>query len=106
MFSIFLLICCNLVLSTYGFQLHNTKYYINRSSQLNMALDSFIISKLESIKRTFAALTERLSDPDVSNDRKQMLTLSRERASLEDTVEAFLTWQSLEEERFVRVAYL
>ena len=70
-----------------------------------MALDSFVISKLESIKRTFAALTERLSDPDVSNDRKQMLTLSRERASLEDTVETFLTWQSLEEERFVRVYF-
>ena len=101
MISLFLFVCFNIVLSTYGFQLHNTKYNINRSSQLNMALDSFIISKLESIKRTFAALTERLSDPDVSNDRKQMLTLSRERASLEDTVEAFLTWQGLEEERLV-----
>lgn len=70
-----------------------------KSISLQMALDGFVISKLESIKRTFNALTERLADPDVSNDRKQMLTLSRERSSLEATVEAFDTWTKLEEER-------
>jgi hypothetical protein len=30
-----------------------------------MALDGFLVSKLQSIKRTFDALTERLSDPDI-----------------------------------------
>jgi peptide chain release factor 1 len=44
-------------------------------------------------------LTERLADPDISNDRKQMLMLSRERSSMLDTVEAYLTWTSLEQER-------
>ncbi len=64
-----------------------------------MALDSFIINKLESIKRTFNALTERLADPDVARDRKHLLMLSRERSSLEKTVETFQTWQSLDQER-------
>ena len=75
---------------------HEYKYQV---TSLHMALDTFLISKLQSIKRTFDALTERLSDPDVANDRKQMLTLSRERASLEQTVEAFVTWTDLENER-------
>jgi peptide chain release factor 1 len=64
-----------------------------------MSIDNFLVQKLESIKRTFDALTERLADPDVANDRKQMLTLSRERSSVEETVEAYNTWVNLEEER-------
>jgi len=68
-------------------------------SQLQMALDAFLTQKLDSIKRTFDALTERLADPDVGNDRKQMLMLSRERASIEKTVESYDTWRSLESER-------
>ena len=66
---------------------------------LRMALDSFLTQKLDSIKRTFDALTERLADPDVANDRKQMLTLSRERAGIEQTVESYDLWRSLEQER-------
>lgn len=69
------------------------------NSELSMALDEFLLQKLESIKRTFNALTERLADPDVGNDRKQMLTISRERASIEKTVESYDTWVSLESER-------
>lgn len=65
-----------------------------------MVLDNFLVQKLDSIKRTFDALTERLADPDVGNDRKQMLVLSRERSSIEDTVEAYLEWKKLENERF------
>lgn len=30
-----------------------------------MALDNFLIDKLQSIKRTFDAITERLADPDI-----------------------------------------
>ena len=64
-----------------------------------MVLDNFLLSKLESIKKTFDALTERLADPDVNQDRKQMLELSRERSSLETTVEAFQRWKTLENDR-------
>jgi peptide chain release factor 1 len=64
-----------------------------------MALDQFLLQKLDSIKRTFDALTERLADPDLANDRKQMLAVSRERASIEPTVESFNTWRDLDVER-------
>eukprot|EP00596_Hydrurales_sp_CCMP1899_P008667 CAMPEP_0119038660 /NCGR_PEP_ID=MMETSP1177-20130426/7712_1 /TAXON_ID=2985 /ORGANISM="Ochromonas sp, Strain CCMP1899" /LENGTH=365 /DNA_ID=CAMNT_0007001531 /DNA_START=245 /DNA_END=1342 /DNA_ORIENTATION=- len=64
-----------------------------------MALDTFFIQRLDSIKRTFEALTERLSDPDVANDRKQMLVLSRERAAVEKTITAYDEWKEYETER-------
>lgn len=70
-----------------------------RSSGLNMALDEFLIQKLDGIKRTFDALTVHLADPDISIDRKQMLTLSRERALLENTVNAYEKWKGFENER-------
>ena len=58
-----------------------------------MALDDFFLKRLDSIKRTFEALTERLADPDVANDRKQMLVLSRERAAVEKTMDAYDEWK-------------
>jgi peptide chain release factor 1 len=66
---------------------------------LRMALDDFLVEKLTSIKRTFDALTERLADPDINNDRKLLLSLSRERSSLDKTVASFQEWQKLELER-------
>ncbi len=70
-----------------------------RHSSLAMAMDDFLLQKLDSIKRTFDALTERLADPDVVNDRKETLSVSRERASIEDTVNAYDEWKSLDTER-------
>ena len=70
-----------------------------RGLSLGMAMDDFLTRKLDGIKRTFDALTERLADPDVANDRKQMLVLSRERAGMEKTVEAYAEWCDLEAER-------
>jgi peptide chain release factor 1 len=69
------------------------------SSTLRMAMDDFMIKKLEGIRRTFDGLTERLADPDMANDRKAMLSASRERASMEPTVEAFMEWTEMEAER-------
>lgn len=42
-----------------------------RKSALLMAMDEFFVQKLDSMQRTFSALTERLADPDVANDRYQ-----------------------------------
>jgi len=64
-----------------------------------LALDVFVSERLTSIVRNFDALTERLADPDVANDRKHMLGLSRERSSIEQTVLSFQTWQKLEAEK-------
>jgi len=40
-----------------------------------------------------------LADPDLANKRKEMLDISRERASIENTVLAYDEWTSLEKER-------
>lgn len=68
-------------------------------TRLHMAMDEFLLQKLNSIKRTFDALTERMSDPDLANDRKQMLTIARERASVETTVTLFDDWTTLDKEK-------
>lgn len=88
-----------LLLSNEGFINRGNMRAPNRSFSALWALDEFLLQKLESIKRTFDALTERLADPDVGNDRKQMLSISRERASIEPTVESFDMWMALEKER-------
>jgi len=88
-----------LLLSNEGFVYRVGTRAPTRSSLALWALDEFLLQKLESIKRTFDALTERLADPDVGNDRKQMLSISRERASIEPTVESFDMWVALEKER-------
>ena len=69
------------------------------TSRLSMAMDQFITEKLNSIKRTYDALTERLSDPDLSSDRKQLLTISRESSSIEPTVQSYNSWVAVENER-------
>jgi hypothetical protein len=70
-----------------------------RKAVLDMAMEPFFERKLESIQRTFDGLTERLADPDMAEDRKVMLTLSRERASMESTIEAYIAWRDFEAER-------
>lgn len=70
-----------------------------RTNTAQWVLDEFLVQKLDSIKRTFDAITERLADPDVGNDRKELLSLSRERASMQDTVQAYSDWRALEDER-------
>jgi protein subunit release factor A len=81
-----------------SFRQHVYKKSNWRSSSLN-AIDEFVLQKLESIRRTFSALTERLADPDLANDRKEMLVVSRERSAMEPTVVAYDLWKSLEIER-------
>jgi peptide chain release factor 1 len=78
--------------------LHAAEHCTSRL-KLSMAMDQFITEKLNSIKRTYDALTERLSDPDLSSDRKQLLTISRERSSIEPTVQSYNSWAALENER-------
>ena len=69
-----------------------------------MSLDNFVCEKLSSITRNFDALTERMADPDVATDRKQLLGLARERSSIEPTVLSYQSWQMLEQERAELVA--
>ena len=73
---------------------------VNRRISFHLAaMDPFMLKKLEGIKRTFDGLTERLADPDLVNDRKSMLACTRERASIEPTVEAYLEWTAWNQEK-------
>lgn len=93
-FTFFILaICCEAFYPSNNYNKVQTKYL------MTMTMDDFITEKLDSIKRTYEALTERLSDPDLANDRKQMLTVSRERSSMEPTVVAYNQWTIYENER-------
>jgi peptide chain release factor 1 len=75
------------------------KLALGRGRPLKMVLDPYVLEKLHNIRRNFEALTERLADPDIANDRPLMLTLSRERSASEHTVVAYLKWLKLSGEQ-------
>jgi peptide chain release factor 1 len=72
---------------------------LGRAQPIMMALDPFVIEKLQNIRRNFEALTERLADPDIANDRSLMLKLSRERSASEQSVVAYSNWVKLSGEQ-------
>ncbi len=57
-----------------------------------------LISKLESIEKTYHALGEELSTPEVLKDSNKLRELSKKRSALEDTIEAFNRWKLLSAE--------
>ena len=56
-------------------------------------LEPSLISRLEDVEARFEALGARLSDPLVAQDVPQMTRLLRERAGLEDVVQALGEWR-------------
>jgi len=60
--------------------------------------DAFVVERLTSIKQMFQELGARLEDPEIMADTKELLRVTKERAKLEETVETFDTYQSLEEQ--------
>jgi peptide chain release factor 1 len=57
-----------------------------------------VLKKLEAIGRRFEELTHALSDPAVASSGERYKKVSKERASLEPTVEALRAWQRLTRE--------
>ena len=55
-------------------------------------------SRLEGIRRSYHALTERLADPDVINDSNLLKQIMSDRAQSEDVVLAFEDYRRLEQE--------
>ncbi len=54
-----------------------------------------LISKLESIEKTYQTLGEELSTPEVLKDSNKLRELSKKRSALEDTIDAFNRWKAL-----------
>lgn len=57
-----------------------------------------MIKKLETTKETFDSLTRELEDPDVCNNSKELLRVSKARAALEPVVSAFEEWIKLNDD--------
>lgn len=69
-----------------------------KSSALLLALDSSMIGRLDGIRRSYQALTERLGDPDVIGDSKLLQKVMSERAQTEEIVMAYDEYCQLKEE--------
>lgn len=66
-----------------------SKYHAN-NSKLNLdRMDSAMESRLDNISRSFAAMTERLGDPDVLGDPKLLRQVMSERSKSEEIVTKF-----------------
>lgn len=59
-----------------------------------MSLDT-LIPKLEDIEKTYHDLGEQLSTPEVLSNSNKLRELSKTRASLEETIEAFNQWKQM-----------
>ncbi len=59
---------------------------------------SYLVEKLKSVEQTFNELTRRMADPDVATDPTEFQRIARARSSLEETVQAFSDWQSVQAE--------
>jgi len=68
------------------------------TTALSMALDKAMIGRLDGIRRSYQALTERLGDPDVLEDSKLLQKVMSDRASSEEVVMAYEEYCRLLEE--------
>jgi len=71
---------------------------VSSSFQLSMAMDGGMESRLDGIRRSYNALTERLGDPDVIGDSKLLQKVMSDRAQIEETVLAYEEYCRLKEE--------
>jgi peptide chain release factor 1 len=60
-------------------------------------VDHFV-EKLKDIENTFKEVEEKLSDPDVIADQEKFRSLAKTRHQLQNTVDAFHQWQSVEKD--------
>lgn len=65
---------------------------------LHMALDQNMMSRLDGIRRSYQALTERLADPDVINDSNLLRQVMTDRSQIEEVVMVFEEYVALQEE--------
>jgi len=68
------------------------------STKLRMVVDDAMKGRLDGIKRSYQALTERLGDPDVVNDSNLLRKIMSERSTIEETVMAYDEYCTLAEE--------
>ena len=70
---------------------------LNSSTSL-AAMDDAMKNRLDGIRRSYQALTERLADPDVIADSNLLMKVMSDRSKSEDVVNAFEEYSTLSEE--------
>ena len=74
-------------------------FWIRRPvTTLSMALDDAMVARLDGIRRSYQALTERLADPDVIADSTLLRQVMSDRSQSEDVVIAFEEYTRLQQE--------
>ena len=68
------------------------------TTALPMVLDEAMMDRLENIRRSYQALTERLGDPDVIADSSLLRQVMSDRAQSEDVVAAYEEYKALGED--------
>ena len=63
-----------------------------------MAMDEAMENRLQNIRRSFNALTERLGDPDVIGDSNLLRKVMSDRSQIEEVVMAYDEYEGLKEE--------
>ena len=69
-----------------------------RAAPVPMAMDSFMVTRLDEIRGSFDELTARLADPDVIGDNKLLMRISKQRSSAEETVTTYDEYETVQEE--------
>jgi len=72
--------------------------WTNTNIALGMVLDESMTGRLDGIKRSYNALTERLGDPDVLENSKLLQKVMCDRASSEEVITAYDEYCRLQEE--------
>jgi len=76
----------------------NINAHSRMKTDLGMAMDGAMINRLDGIKRSYQALTERLADPDVIADSNLLMKVMSDRSKSEDVVNCFDEYTALSEE--------
>jgi peptide chain release factor 1 len=58
----------------------------------------YLLEKLKSVEQTFHELTRRLADPDTAADPSEFQRVAKLRSSLEDVVDTYDLWKSVQDE--------
>ncbi|MGK7891282.1 MAG: peptide chain release factor 1 [Leptolyngbyaceae cyanobacterium] len=60
--------------------------------------EAYLLDKLRSVEQTYEQFTRLLADPDTAADPTEFQKVAKARASLEETVETYKTWQQVQDE--------
>lgn len=78
---------------------HGVSAMRRESRFILFAFDSFLIQKLDNMEKGVQIINDRLAQPEMLNDHKQAMILSKERATIEPAVSLYGEWKKLEDEK-------